>query len=61
MMIGHFGSLRDPFEGQGARRTQRRLRIEGLIALTLAIVACGLTAALWLLTLSPLAKSLGLV
>lgn len=60
MMIGHFGSLRDPFEGQGARRTQRRLRIEGFIALALAIGACGLTAALWLRTLAPLAKSLGL-
>ena len=60
MMIGHIGSLRDPFEGRGARRTRRRLRIEGLIALTLAIGACGLTAALWLRALAPLAKSLGL-
>ena len=52
--------LRDPFEGQGARRTQRRLRIEGFIALTLAIAACGLTAALWLRALAPLGKTLGL-
>jgi hypothetical protein len=59
-MIGHFGRTRDPFEGRGARRTQRRLRIEGFIALALAIGACGLTAALWLLTLAPLAKSFGL-
>jgi len=52
----------DPFwdDGQGARRTQRRLRIEGLIALALAIVACGVTVAAWLRTLAPLAESLRL-
>ena len=59
-MIGHFGRTRDPFEGKGARRTQRRLRIEGLIAIAMAIVACGVIAALWLMTLAPLAKSFGL-
>ena len=56
-MIGHFGRTRDPFEGKGARRTQRRFRIEGLIAITMAIVACGVIAALWLMTLAPLAKT----
>jgi len=53
---------RDPFwdDGTGARRTQRRLRIEGFIALAISIVACGVTVALWLRTLSPLAEGLGL-
>lgn len=60
MMIGQIGSLRDPFEGRGARRTRIRLRIEGFIALALAIVACGLTIALWLRTLAPVADRLGL-
>ena len=53
---------RDPFwdDGKGARRTQRRLRLEGFVALAIAIVACGVTAALWLRTLSPLMDALGL-
>ena len=53
---------RDPFwdDGQGARKTQRRLRVEGFVALAIAIVACGVTAALWLRTLAPLADGLGL-
>ena len=52
---------RDPFwdDGRGARRTQRRLRLEGFVALAIAIVACGVTAALWLRTLSPLMDALG--
>jgi hypothetical protein len=59
-MNGRLGTLRDPFEGQGARRTHRRLRVEGLLALALAIVACGLTAAVWMRSLAPLAERLGL-
>jgi fructose-1,6-bisphosphatase/inositol monophosphatase family enzyme len=53
---------RDPFwdDGEGARRTQRRVRLEGFVALAIAIVACGVTAALWLRTLSPLMDALGL-
>ena len=58
-MIGHFGSLRDPFEGHGAIRRQRRVRIEGFLALMLAIGACGMTAALWLRTLAPLVEQIG--
>lgn len=48
-MIARLGR-RDPFwdDGKGARRRHLRLRIEGLIALALAIAACGLTAAMWL-------------
>jgi len=55
-MIGRVRRPRDPFwdDGRGARRAHRRLRIEGLIAFALAIVACGVTAALWLRTLAPL-------
>lgn len=59
-MIGRSVIPRDPFEGKGARRTHLRLRVEGFIALTLAIGACGLTAALWLRTLAPVAKVYGL-
>jgi hypothetical protein len=59
-MIGRLGSSHDPFEGRGARRTQLRLRLEGVMAITLALAACGLTAALWLKTLAPLAGQLGL-
>ena len=59
-MLGRIGSPRDPFEGRGARRRHRRLRVEGVIAVSLAIVACGLTLALWLRTLAPLAERVGL-
>ena len=53
-MIGRLAGSRDPFEGRGARRRQLRLRIEGILALGMAIVACGLTAGLWIHTLAPL-------
>jgi hypothetical protein len=48
-MIARLGR-RDPFwdDGKGARRHHLRLRIEGFIALALAIAACGLTTAMWL-------------
>jgi len=61
-MIGRVRRPRDPFwdEGKGARRHQRRLRAEGLIALGLAIVACGVIAAFWMLALAPLAEIIGL-
>ena len=42
---------RDPWwgdEGKGAKRTRRRTQVESLIALALAIGACGLAAAVWL-------------
>jgi len=60
-MFGRLRRPRDPFwdEGKGARRTQRRLRAEGLIALALAIVACGVTVAVWLMTVAPLADRIG--
>lgn len=59
-MIGRFGTPRYSFEGRGARRRELRVKIEGVIALALAVVACGLTAALWLRTLAPLAERIGL-
>jgi hypothetical protein len=58
-MIGRIGP-RDVFEGKGARRRHLRVKIEGLIAMALAVAACGLTAALWLRTLAPLAERIGL-
>ena len=53
---------RDPFwdDGQGARQAQRRHRIEGFVALGIAIVVCGLTVVMWLRTLAPYAYGLGL-
>jgi hypothetical protein len=57
-MIGRLVDSGDPFEGRGARRRQLRLRIEGIVALGMAIVACGLTAAVWIATLAPLAGRL---
>jgi hypothetical protein len=53
---------RDPFwdEGKGARRTHRRIQFEGLLALAMAIIACGVTAAVWLRVLAPLATELGI-
>lgn len=59
-MIERLGGSGDPFEGQGARRRQLRLRIEGILALGMAIAACGLTAALWIITLAPVARLYGL-
>ena len=59
-MSGGLAQLRDPFEGRGARRRALRLRIEGLLALGMAIVACGLTAAVWITVLSPLKRVIGL-
>ena len=59
-----FGRLRmrDPWwdDGTGARKTRRRVRVESFIAFTIAIVACGLTLALWLRALAPLTGGLGL-
>jgi hypothetical protein len=61
-MFGRIRHRRDPFwdDGRGARRTNRRVAFEGLVAVALAIVACGLTTAVWLRTLAPLGEVLGL-
>jgi hypothetical protein len=61
-MIGPLRRVRDPFfdDGKGARRRRRRLRIEGLVALTLAIVACGMMVATWIVALAPLGSRIRL-
>lgn len=53
IMLDRITRPADPFEGRGARRTRLRVRIEGAVALALAIIACGLAAALWMRTLAP--------
>ncbi len=59
-MFGRTRIPSDPFEGRGAKRKRLRLRVQGLIAVGLAIAACGLTAAMWLRILAPLGDQLGL-
>jgi hypothetical protein len=53
-MIARFGR-RDPYwdDGRGARRRNVRVRLESMVALALALTACGLTAAMWLRELLP--------
>ena len=60
-MIGRLRT-RDPWwdDGTGARRSHRRVRIESFIAISIAIVACGVTVALWLRLLAPLADGIHL-
>ena len=46
----------DPFwdlEGRGAKRSRIRSKIVSDIAFAIAVVACGLTAAAWLMILLP--------
>jgi hypothetical protein len=59
-MNGLRGVSRDPWwdDGTGARRTRTRRRAVGAIALAVAIVACGLTAAAWVAELLPAASRL---
>lgn len=51
---------RDPFwdDGVGARRSRTRRRWVSIAAFAIAIVATGLTAALWILELVPAAGRL---
>ena len=53
-MIARLGR-RDPYwdDGTGARRRNTRVRLETLLALVLAMVACGFTAAMWLRQVLP--------
>ena len=59
-MIGRIRRPHDPFwdEGKGARRTHRRVQFQGLLAIALAIVAVGVTAAVWMRLLAPLATTI---
>jgi hypothetical protein len=61
-MIGRLRNARDPFwdDGTGARRSHRRVRVEGFFAVAMAIVACGLTLAVWLRALAPLVEGIRL-
>ena len=52
-MTGRLPGRHDPFEGRGAIRTRRRQQAEGILALGLAAIAVGLTAAAWLRLLMP--------
>ncbi|MDH5243120.1 MAG: hypothetical protein OEX05_04235 [Chloroflexota bacterium] len=54
------GAGRDPWwdDGTGVRRARTRRTLTGATALALAIAACGLTAAAWILQLSPAAGRL---
>jgi hypothetical protein len=51
---------RDPWwdDGVGAKRTHLRRRITATTAFAAAVAACGLTAAVWLRELAPLAERL---
>ena len=59
-MLMRIRSSRDPFwdDGQGARRLRLRKRLTGNAALMIAIVACGLTAAMWVRLVAPAASQL---
>lgn len=54
---------RDPFwdDGVGARRARTRRRRISRVALAIAIVAVGLTAAVWILAFDPTVSPLGLL
>jgi hypothetical protein len=54
-MLRRIGRGRDPFwdDGVGARQRNRRVVVEGVVAFSLATVACGVTAALWFELLAP--------
>ena len=52
-MTGRLAGRDDPFEGRGAIRTRRRQHAKGMLALGLAVIAAGLTAAAWLRLLLP--------
>jgi hypothetical protein len=53
----------DPFwdlDGAGVKRDRIRHRMVSVIAFALAIIASGLTAALWLRTVAPVLQQLGI-
>lgn len=55
-------SARDPWwdDGTGVRRARTKRRAIGGAAFAMAVVACGLTVAMWLRLLAPIVGSLGL-
>lgn len=50
----------DPFwdDGVGARRQRIRRRVVGALAFALAVAACGLTTAAWMIQLAPITARL---
>jgi hypothetical protein len=61
-MLRRIRRRRDPFwdDGVGARGRRQRYRIEGMLAFGLAVVACGLTAAIWIRELMTLMGQLAI-
>lgn len=59
-MFERLGQQRDPFEGTEERSRRIRVEVEGIVAIALAVVACGLTAGMWLHTLAPLVDQIAL-
>ena len=59
-MPGPFRKRRDPFwdDGVGARERQHRSWIESVVAFSLAVLACGLTVAMWIRPLASLVERL---
>jgi hypothetical protein len=53
---------RDPFwdDGRGARRRHLVKRLQGEVAFSIAVVACGLTAYAWIQVLRPVLHQLGI-
>jgi hypothetical protein len=53
-------AVRDPWwdDGVGARRTRRRRYVTSVVALGLAIGACGMTLAAWIREVGPLAQQI---
>jgi hypothetical protein len=47
-------------DGAGVKRDRVRRRVVGGMALVIAIVACGLTSAVWLRALEPVFRQAGL-
>ena len=49
-MLRHFRDRRDPFwdDGVGARQRNYRVKVQSFLAFGFSIMACGLTAAVWL-------------
>jgi hypothetical protein len=62
-MIARLRRGADPFwdlDGAGVKRARTRRKVVGAFAFAIAIVATGLTAALWLQTLAPALHQLGI-
>jgi hypothetical protein len=59
-MLLRIGKAHDPWwdDGVNARRTHRRTRVVSGMAMALAIGACGLTLAVWVREIGPVAERL---